>query len=60
MWKFLLDKLEEQDFDFEQKPITDTLEKAQSAETGFEGSQCFPFWCQFVSLLLIWHSAIMY
>lgn len=60
MWKFLLDRLEEQDFDFEQKPITDTLEKAQSAETGFEGSWCFPFWCQFVSLLLIWHSAIMY
>lgn len=52
--------LEEQDFDFEQKPVTGTLKKVQIAETGFEGSQCIPFWCQFVNLLFIWHSDIMY
>lgn len=46
-------RLEKQDFDFKQKSITDKLEKAQSAEAGFEGSWCFPFCCQFVSLLLI-------
>lgn len=55
MWKFHLG-WRNRIFDFEQKPITDTVEKAQSA---LKVLQCFPFWCQFVSLLLIWHSASM-
>lgn len=33
----------EQDFDFEQKAVTGTLEKVQIAEAGFEGSRCIPF-----------------
>lgn len=43
MWKFLLHRLEEQDFDFEWRPVTDIVENTWSTETGFGDFMVFPF-----------------